>query len=81
MKIYCNVCSKYRKIKYPKILFIFLKKTLSVPIVYNKCGHKYGKIFKEEESIKVLKIFSLITNKAESQKTYNHVWRRHKSRI
>ena len=81
MKIYCNVCSKYRKIKYPKILFIFLKKTLSVSIVYNKCGHKYGKIFKEEESIKVLKIFSLITNKAESQKTYNHVWRRHKSRI
>ena len=26
-------------------------------IVYIKCGHEYGKIFKEEESIKILKFF------------------------
>ena len=25
------------------------KKTLSLSIVYGKCGHKYEKIFKEEE--------------------------------
>ena len=31
------------------------------------------KVFKEEESIEILKILGLITNKEEYQKLYNHV--------
>ena len=33
---------------------------LSLSIVCSKCGHKYEKIFKEEESIEILKILGLI---------------------
>ena len=35
----------------------------------------------KEESIEILKILGLITNKAEYQKIYNQSWRKHKSRI
>ena len=38
------------------------------------------KIFKEEESIEILKILGLITNIEEYQK-YSHDWRKHKSKI
>ena len=72
MKIYCNVCNKYRKSKDIKISFIF-EKTLALSIVYSKCGHEYKKIFKEEESIEILKILDLNTNIEEYQKIYNHV--------
>ena len=44
-----------------KISYIF-KKTLNLSIDYSKCGHKYEKIFKEEESIEILKIIGLINN-------------------
>ena len=44
--------------------------------MYSKCGHEYEKIFKEDESIDILKI----TNIQEYQKIYNHVWRKHKLR-
>ena len=37
MKIYCNVCNKYKKFKNPKMSYIF-KKTLSLSIVYSECG-------------------------------------------
>ena len=53
-----------------EISYIF-KKGLS--IVYSKCGHEYEKIFKEEESIKILKILELINNIEEYQEIYNHV--------
>ena len=79
MNIFCNVCNKYIKFKNPKISYIF-KKTLDLCIVYSKCGHECNKVFKEEESIEILKI-GLITNIEEYQKIYNHVWRKHKSRI
>ena len=46
MKIYCNVCNKYRKFINPKISWIF-NKTLSLSIVYSKYGHEYENIFKE----------------------------------
>ena len=72
MKVYCNVCDKYRKFKNPKISYIF-KKTLSLFIVYSKCCHEYEKIFKEKESVEILKILGLITNIEEYQKIYNHV--------
>ena len=70
--MYCNVCNKYRKSKKIKISYIF-KKILSLSIVYSKCGHEYEKIFKEEESVEILKILGLINNIEEYQKTYNHV--------
>ena len=44
--MYCNVCNKYRKSKKTKVSYTF-KKTLSLSIVYSKCGHEYEKIFKE----------------------------------
>ena len=31
-------------------------------VVNCKCGHEYEKIFKEEESIKLLKFFGLMNN-------------------
>ena len=68
--MHCNVCNKYRKLKKTKISYIF-KTTLSFSIVYSKCGHEYEKIFKEEESIKILKILGLIGNIEEYQKIYN----------
>ena len=49
-------------------------------VVYSKCGHKYEKIFKEEESIKALKILGLINDIEEYQKILDHVWRKHKLR-
>ena len=60
MKIYCNVCDKFRQSEKNKIFF--LKKTLSLFIVYSRWGHEYEKIFKEEESIKILKILGLTTD-------------------
>ena len=54
--MYCNICNKDRKLKKAKISKI-KKQTLSPSIVYSKCDHKYEKIFKEEESIEILKKF------------------------
>ena len=48
--MYSNVWNRYRKSKKAKISNIF-RKTLSLSIIYRKCGHEYGKIFKEEASI------------------------------
>ena len=70
MKMYCNVCNKYRKFKNHKISYIF-KKTLDFSIVYSECGLK--EIFKEEDSIKILKILGFITNIEEYQELYDHV--------
>ena len=38
-------------------------------------------MFKEEESIEISKIISLISNIDRYQKIYNNDWRKHKSRI
>ena len=35
----------------------------------------------EEETVEILKILGLITNMEKYQKIYNHVCRKHKSRI
>ena len=43
-----NICNKYRKCKDT------IWKTLSLSIVYSKCGHEFGKIFKEEESLEIV---------------------------
>ena len=39
-----------------------LKNTLNLSIFYSKCGHEYKKIFKEEDSIEILKNLGLSTN-------------------
>ena len=54
MKIYCNFCNKYRKLK--SLKHIFLKKTLGLSIVYIKCGHKYKKHLKKKNQLKYKKI-------------------------
>ena len=48
-----------------------MKNYLSLSIVHSK------KLFKEEESIEILKIVGLFANVEEYQKIYNHVWRKH----
>ena len=53
--------------------YILKKKTLDLFFAYSKCGHEYKKLFKEEESIEILKIIGLITNTEEYQKMYNYV--------
>ena len=60
-KLYCAICGKYRKSKNPKILYIF-GKTLVLSIICSKCKNEDEKIFKEEESIEILKILGLVEN-------------------
>ena len=63
--MYFNVCNTYRKSKKKqKKHHVFL----SVSIIYSKCGYEHEKIFKEEESIEILKIIGLINNIEEYQK-------------
>ena len=38
--MYYNVCNKYRKSEKQKQKNIYLKITLSLSIVYSKCGHE-----------------------------------------
>ena len=54
-KLYCVICSNYRKLEKLKILYLLEKKSV-LSIIFSKCKNEDGKIFKDEESIKVLKI-------------------------
>ena len=56
--------------KTQNIIYIFLKKTLILSIVYSKCGHGYEKILKEEESVEVLKILGVIINIVDETRNY-----------
>ena len=78
-KIYRTKCEKYKEFKKLKLSYIYYK-TLLLSSICNKCGGEHEKIFKEE-SIEILKTLVLTTNIEEYQKTYNHVSRKHKSRI
>ena len=60
-KLYCVICGKYRKFEKPKISYI-LGKTLVLSIICSKCRNEDEKLFKEKESIEILKILSLIEN-------------------
>ena len=60
-KSFCVICGKYRKYKNPKISYIF-EKTLVLSIICTKCKNEDEKIFKEEESIEILKILDLFKN-------------------
>ena len=66
-KLCCIICSKYRKFEKPKISYL-LEKTLVLSIICSKCKSKDEKIFKEKESIEILKILGLIDNIEECQK-------------
>ena len=59
--LYCVICSKYRKFEKPKISYL-LEKTLVLSIICKSCKNKDEKIFKEGESIGILKILDLIQN-------------------
>ena len=60
-KLYCIICGKYRKFEKSKISYL-LEKTLLLSIICSKCKNEDEKLFKEEESIEILKILGLIEN-------------------
>ena len=60
-KVYCVICGKFRKFEKPKISYL-LEKTLVLSIISSKCKNEDEKLFKEEESIEILKLFGLIEN-------------------
>ena len=66
-KLYCVNCSKYRNFQKPKISYL-LEKTQLFSIICSKCKNEDEKIFKEEESIEILKGLGLINNKERYQK-------------
>ena len=58
-KLYCVIFSKYRKFEKAKTLYIF-DKIWILSIIYSKCKNEDKIIFKEEDSIVILKILGLI---------------------
>ena len=64
----------FKTLKYHNIL----QRTLVLSIICSKCSNKDEKIFKEEQSIEILKILGLINNTEQVQK-YDKI--KHKSRI
>ena len=59
--MYCVICSKHRKFEKPKISYLS-ERTLVLSIICSKCKNKEEKLFKEEDSIEVLKIIGLTEN-------------------
>ena len=55
------ICVKNKKFKNPKTLYIF-DKTVAHFIICSKCDNEDKKTFKENESIKILKVLDLIIN-------------------
>ena len=60
-KLHFIICGKHRKFEKPKISYL-LEKALVLYIIFSKCKNEDEKIFKEEESIEILKILGLINN-------------------
>ena len=60
-KLYYVIGDNYRKFEKPKISYL-LEKTLVLSIICSKCKNEDEKLFKEEESIEILKILGLIEN-------------------
>ena len=60
-KLYCVICVKYRKFEKPKTSHL-LENTLVLSTICNNCKNEDEKLFKEEESIAILKILGLIGN-------------------
>ena len=66
-KLDCVICSKYRKIEKPKMSYLIKKKKIP-SIICSKYKNEEQKIFREEESIEILKILDLINNIEKYQK-------------
>ena len=60
-KLYYLICAKYKKFEKPKISYL-LERAVVLSIICSKCKNEDEKIFKEEESIEILKILGLIEN-------------------
>ena len=60
-KLYCVICGKYRKFEIPKISYLS-EKTWVLSIICSKCKNEDAKLFKEGESIEILKNLGLIEN-------------------
>ena len=56
-KLYCSIWDKYRKFEKPKIMPVIV-----LFIICSKCKNENEKLFKEEESIEILKILGFIEN-------------------
>ena len=52
------ISGKYRNFEQTKIPYV-LKKTLALSVIFNKCKNEDEKIFKEKESVMILKILGL----------------------
>ena len=65
-KICWTNCKKYKEFKKPKISYI-CDETLLLSGICDNCGNKDEEIFKERESIEILKILGLINNLQEYQ--------------
>ena len=65
--LYCIICCRYRKFEKTKISYL-LEKTLVLSIICSKCKNEDEKIFKEEDSIEIIKILGLINNIDKYQK-------------
>ena len=61
------ICNKHRKIEKPKISCLWEKKII-LSFICSKCKNKDKKMFKEEESVEILKTLSLNNNLEEHQK-------------
>ena len=59
--MYCVICGTYRKFEKLKISYL-LEKTLVVSIICKKCKNEDEKLFKEKESIEILKVLGFIEN-------------------
>ena len=62
-KLYCIICGKYRKFEKPKISY----QTLVLSIICSECKNENENIFKEEDSIEILRILGLINNTEKYQ--------------
>ena len=56
--LYCLICGKYRKLEKPEISNLLEK----ILVLSADCKNEDEKIFKEEISIEIFKIFVLIEN-------------------
>ena len=72
-KLYCVICGMFIKFEKPKLSYL-LEKTLVPSVICSKCKNEDQKIFKQEESIEILKIIGLIEN---IQVLWKYDWRKH----
>ena len=56
--LYCVICGKYRKFEKSEISYLLEK----ILVLSTDCKNEDEKIFKEEKSIEIFKIFGLIEN-------------------